>query len=97
MSSFNVRHFAPQLDAQATLLGCTTVLLTDPNLDELRRLGAQLNGTVLLRNERVDSHHVRTLEVTKLRGGSHAGGVHEFASTGSGVSVLSPRGLIRIL
>lgn len=86
-SPFDVRHFAQQLDAQAALLGCTTVILTDPSAEDLRRLGAQLNGMVLLRNERVHSHHVRTLEVTKLRGGRHAGGVHHFAITESGAEV----------
>lgn len=86
-SPIDLRRFAQQLDAQAALLGCTTVLLSDPGPQEVRRLGAQLNGTILLQNERIASRNVRVLEVAKLRGGKHAGGVHEFAITDAGITV----------
>lgn len=87
VSSLDVRHFAQQLDALAGLLGCTTVLLSDPGPGEARRLGAQLNGMVLLSNEREGARNVRLLEVAKLRGAGHVGGTHEFAINESGVTI----------
>ncbi|HEV2065610.1 MAG TPA: ATPase domain-containing protein, partial [Thermomicrobiales bacterium] len=87
VSSLDVRHFAQQLDALAGLLGCTTVLLSDPGPGEARRLGAQLNGMVLLTNEREGARNVRLLEVAKLRGAHHVGGTHEFAINESGVTI----------
>lgn len=87
ISALEVRNFAQQLDAQAGLLGCTTLLLSDPGPGEARRLGAQLNGMVFLSNERNGARSTRLLEVVKLRGARHATGIHEFAITESGVQV----------
>jgi len=87
ISALEVRNFAQQLDAQAGLLGCTTLLLSDPGPEEARRLGAQLNGMVFLSHERTGARSTRLLEVVKLRGARHATGIHEFAITESGVQV----------
>jgi len=87
ISPLDLRTFAQQLDAQAGLLGCTTLLLSDPGPGEARRLGAQLNGMISLSNERNGARNMRLLEVVKLRGAQHAAGTHEFAITESGLEV----------
>lgn len=86
-ATFDVRRFAQQLETQSSMLGCTAVLLTSHGPEEMRTLGAHVNGVVVLSNERNHSRNVRMLEVTKLRGARHAGGVHEFDITKAGVAV----------
>jgi circadian clock protein KaiC len=68
-SQLDLRRFVQQLQAQAAMIGGTTVLLTSDTRDQLEILGAHVDGVLVLTNERVDSRHVRQLEVLKLRGG----------------------------
>ncbi|CAA9529411.1 MAG: hypothetical protein AVDCRST_MAG73-788 [uncultured Thermomicrobiales bacterium] len=89
-SGLDLRRFAQALQAQGALLGCTTVLLTSHGRKTGRRLGAHVDGVVVLAAERTDSRRVRTLEVAKLRGARHLEGAHDFAITEAGVTV-SPR------
>ena len=70
-SQLDLRRFVQQLQAQAAILGATTVLLTGHTRDQLEILGAHVDGVLVLANERFDSRHVRQLEVLKLRGGRH--------------------------
>ncbi len=86
-SALDFRRFAQRLQTLAPLLSCTTVLLTGLGPKELRPLGAQVDGVVVLANERAYSRRVRTLEVLKLRGARHAEGLHEMAITEDGVTV----------
>ncbi len=86
-SPFDLRHFIQRLEAQFSLLGCTTVLLTSAIDQDLQLLSGQVNGSIVLRNELVGSRHVRSLEVTKMRGVRHAGGRHDFAILDDGVAV----------
>lgn len=83
----DLRNFARQIEAQAAMLGCTTVLLTSEYQDQLQHLAAHVNGVILLSNERVESRRVRMLEVVKLRGANHTAGAHEFSITREGVKV----------
>lgn len=86
-SAFDLRRFAQRLEVQFSLLGCTTVLLTGHVGEQLRLMGGHVNGVILLTNDLVGLRHVRTLEVVKMRGVRHAGGVHEFSITSEGVTV----------
>ena len=86
-SQLALRRFVQQLQAQAAILGATTVLLTSHTRDQLEVLGAHVDGVMVLTNERFASRHVRQLEVLKLRGGRHVGGAHEFLITDDGLTV----------
>jgi circadian clock protein KaiC len=86
-SPLALRRFAQQLQAQAAILGATTLLLTGQDRDALAVLGAHVDGVVLLANERSGSRHQRHLEVLKLRGGPHVTGAHAFAIDGGGLTV----------
>ena len=86
-SPLALRRFAQQLHTQSAVLGATTLLLTGHSRDELGDLGAHVDGVIMLANERIDSRHVRQLEVLKLRGGPHVGGAHEFAISEIGLTV----------
>jgi circadian clock protein KaiC len=86
-SQLDLRRFVQQLQAQAAILGATTVLLTSHTRDQLEVLGAHVDGVLVLANERFDARHVRQLEVIKLRGGRHVAGAHEFVITEDGITV----------
>jgi circadian clock protein KaiC len=86
-SQLALRRFVQQLQAQAAILGATTVLLTGHTRRQLEILGAHVDGVLVLANERFDSRHVRQLEVLKLRGGRHVTGAHEFTITEDGLTV----------
>jgi len=86
-SPLALRRFVQDLQAQAAVLGATTVLLTSQERNKLDVLGAHVDGVIVLGNERNDSRHVRSLEVLKLRGGAHVSGAHTFTITQTGVTV----------
>src|SRR5215207_7780882 len=86
-SQLALRRFVQQLQAQAAMLGATTVLLTGHTRDQLEIIGAHLDGVLVLANERLDARHVRQLEVLKLRGGRHVTGAHEFLINEDGITV----------
>jgi circadian clock protein KaiC len=86
-SQLDLRRFVQQLQAQAAILGATTVLLTGHTREQLEILGAHVDGVLVLANERFDARHVRQLEVLKLRGGHHVTGAHEFLITEDGITV----------
>ncbi len=86
-SQIDVRRFAQQLEAQFAILGCTTVLLTSAVGEDLHLLGAHVNGVIVLTNATVGARHVRSIELVKLRGSRHSGGIHEFAISENGITV----------
>jgi circadian clock protein KaiC len=86
-STFDLRRFMQRLESQASMLGCTTVLLAGTHASTPDALWAHANGVVLLTNHPVDSRHVRLLEVVKMRGVRYTTGTHEFAITEVGVAV----------
>ncbi|HKG28611.1 MAG TPA: ATPase domain-containing protein [Thermomicrobiales bacterium] len=86
-SQLDLRRFVQQLQAQAAILGATTVLLTSHTREQLEILGAHVDGVLVLANERFDARHVRQLEVLKLRGGRHVTGAHEFLINEDGITV----------
>ena len=86
-SQLDLRRFVQQLQAQAAILGATTVLLTSHTREQLEILGAHVDGVLVLANQRFDARHVRQLEVIKIRGGRHVTGAHEFLITEDGITV----------
>jgi circadian clock protein KaiC len=86
-SQLDLRRFVQQLQAQAAILGATTVLLTSHTREQLEILGAHVDGVLVLANQRFDARHVRQLEVIKLRGGRHVTGAHEFLINEDGITV----------
>jgi circadian clock protein KaiC len=86
-SQLALRRFIQQLQSQAAMIGATTVLLTGHAREQLEILGAHVDGVLVLANERLDSRHVRQLEVLKLRGGRHVTGAHQFLITEDGLTV----------
>jgi circadian clock protein KaiC len=86
-SQLDLRRFVQQLQAQAAVIGATTVILTSYTREQLEFLGAHVDAVLVLANERFDSRHVRQLEVLKLRGGHHVTGAHQFSITDDGLTV----------
>jgi circadian clock protein KaiC len=86
-SSLAYARFAQQLQAQSTLLGCTTLLLANRRGDEIEAASTNVDGVLLLARERVDGRALRSAEVTKLRGSAHLGGAHDLAITADGVAI----------
>jgi len=86
-SQLDLRRFVQQLQAQAAILGATTVLLTSHTREQLEILGAHVDGVLVLANQRFDARHIRQLEVIKLRGGRHVTGAHEFLINEDGITV----------
>jgi circadian clock protein KaiC len=86
-SKLDLRRFVQQLQAQAAMIGATTVLLTSDTREQLEILGAHVDGMLVLANERLDSRHIRQLEVLKLRGGRHVTGAHQFTIADDGLTV----------
>lgn len=83
------RRFVAELLAQVALLNCTTVLLTQPDVDDgaLHSIGTLVDAIVLLEDRSVGVRDARLLRVLKLRGSPTLRGHHEFAITDRGVEV----------
>ena len=86
-STLAYARFAQQLQAQSTLLGCTTLLLANRRGDEIEAAATNVDGVLLLARDRVDGRALRSAEVTKLRGSAHLGGAHDLAITADGVAI----------
>ena len=92
-SPLALRRFAQQVQAQAAVLVATTLLLAGQDQDELGIIGAHVDGILMLANERNDSHHVRRLEVLKLRGGFSCNGATHVRYRREWAHRLSPPGI----
>jgi circadian clock protein KaiC len=82
--------FVQELQALATLMGTTGLLLTCAGDAQATQEQALVEGLIDLENQAIDLRAVRTLAVRKFRGGNHLPGRHVFRIDGSGVHV-SPR------
>jgi circadian clock protein KaiC len=89
-SLLDFRQLVNRLQAQSALLGCTTVLLINRDLNEMSDVATAADGLIELRQELIGSRRARTLQVVKLRGVNHLGGYHEFV-IGAGGIVVFPR------
>ena len=86
-SPLDYRRFTQALQVQATLLGCTTILLSHRRPEEVDAIATHVDGVVVLARERLDGQARRSAEVTKLRGVAHRTGGHDLAITGAGVAI----------
>ena len=85
---FDQGTFVHQLQSQAALRRCTTVLLS--STQDAEAVAPHVDGIVRLSNELVGSRDVRWLRVAKLRGSPYLSGQHRFAIGDDGITV-SPR------
>ena len=81
------RRFIHLLQAQFSLLGCTTVLLADLARLDGNPISTHVDGAVILEDENYELRDVRFLHVIKLRGVSYLRGRHYFSITGAGITV----------
>lgn len=88
-SRVEYRHFVADLISQLALLGCTTLLLAQPDAEKetLYEIGTLVDGLIILEDRDVGVRSVRSLQVPKLRGSPTVRGHHEFAITDAGVEV----------
>lgn len=90
-SELDFKRFIHELHAYVTLVGCTSLLLT--NQGEERRPRPEhtmVDGLLQLRQELVGAFTVRQLAITKFRGSAHLEGRHTFAIRDDGI-VVHPR------
>ena len=88
VTPFEFGRFVRSLQARTSLLGCTTVMLSDRPSEAA--FAPHVDGIILLSHQIFNSRAVRWLHVTKHRGSGELGGHHEFAITSGGLAV-SPR------
>lgn len=81
------KRFTQQLQVQATLLGCTTLLLSHRRPEEVDDLATHVDGVLVLARERLGARAVRWVEITKLRGANHLTGAHELIISSAGITV----------
>ncbi len=84
------RRFAAELHTQVSALGCTTVLLADPDDYYTHLLAPHVDGIIELEDARVGMRDVCLLHVVKLRASNPLRGRHAYAIDARGV-VVSPR------
>ncbi len=84
------REFLHGLCVHNAMAGCTTLLLTGQRNDAADPQFAMVDGVVLLAMEPLGVKSVRSIEVTKFRGGAQLVGKHSFDITHAGV-VVYPR------
>jgi circadian clock protein KaiC len=95
-SELETKRFIYELQAFAELSGCTTLLLTGASEPaEQYAFRTMVDGLIGLRLDAVGMEAVRTLEVTKFRGGPVLMGRHFFEITDAGVTV-HPRAEARL-
>jgi circadian clock protein KaiC len=95
-SELETKRFIYELQAFAELTGCTTLLLTGASEPaEQYAFHTMVDGLIGLRLDAVGMEAVRTLEVTKFRGGPMLMGRHFFEITDAGVTV-HPRAEARL-
>ncbi len=82
-----VREFLQGLSAQTLLAGCTTVMLEVTDPEGTRPEQALADGLITLENELIGLKAIRSLEVSKFRGGSQITGKHCFDITSDGFEV----------
>ena len=87
-SQLDYQRFVHELEAQAAMLGVTTLLLTHPR----RHMSADptftiADGIFRLRMKGILNRNVRELAVVKLRGVGHLAGWHTFRITNEGARV----------
>jgi circadian clock protein KaiC len=74
-------------------LKCTTVAISEQEVNPLKHISSvleyQVDGVILLYNERIGDIRQRAIEIFKMRGTKHAGRIFPIRITDSGVIILS--------
>ena len=89
-SSTETKKFVHELQAFVEMLGCTTILLTGASDADQYALRTMVDGLFELHVEPFGMDAMRTIEVTKFRGGANLLGRHPFEINDSGL-VVYPR------
>jgi circadian clock protein KaiC len=84
------KKFIHELQIQATLLGCTLLLLTTAGADVVGPEHTMVDGVLEVSDHRLGRSLERELEVKKFRGSAYVRGAHTFQITDAGI-VLYPR------
>jgi circadian clock protein KaiC len=84
------KKFVHELQAVASLSGCTMFLLTSSGGNAVTPEHTMVDGIVTLSSELVGAQAQRSLEVWKFRGSGGLRGLHTFRITGNGI-VVYPR------
>lgn len=81
------REFLHSLCVHNAMAGCTALLLTDRRENETDPQLAMVDGVLELRAELMGLKSVRSLEVSKFRGGAQMAGRHTFDITSQGLHI----------
>jgi len=81
--------FVAQLGAELAIFDCTTLLLAQPKFtgETLHSIGTLVDGIFRLEDRSVGVQNIRLFRMSKHRGASQLGGLHEYAITSSGIEV----------
>ncbi|MBV8083355.1 MAG: Circadian clock protein KaiC [Chloroflexi bacterium] len=86
-TELDFRRFTYELQIQLAALGCTALLLSDQDVTHLHPIEMHVDGIIALRDERIDSYAVRSMEVRKLRGVNFLRGLHAMTIGRDGIEV----------
>ncbi len=89
-SDLDLKVFLQQLQTHGEFANCTVLLLTSANLGEVAPEHTMVDGVIALSDDVVGARAVRTLSVSKFRGGAHLRGLHQFQIQQRGI-VVHPR------
>jgi len=86
-SARTFKKFINELQTQATLTGCTILLLTTVSSEPTPPEHTMVDGIIELTSRLYGRHAERDLQVRKLRGGSYLRGIHSFDISDRGITV----------
>ncbi|HSU05963.1 MAG TPA: ATPase domain-containing protein [Acetobacteraceae bacterium] len=86
-SARTFKKFVNELQTQATLTGCTILLLTTVSSEPTPPEHTMVDGIIELTSRLYGRHAERDLQVRKLRGGSYLRGIHSFDISDRGITV----------
>lgn len=86
-SELAFKKFIHELHTLVSVIGCTTLLLTNGTTRTVSPEHTMVDGLVELRDEMRDLRAIRELSVRKFRGSAHLRGWHTFAITDTGIVV----------
>lgn len=92
-ADFSRRKFLIDLFELMNKLECTTVVIAEQETDPLKHASQvteyQVDGVILLYNERIGDIRQRGLEIFKMRGTKHAGRIFPMKLSNQGVSIIT--------
>lgn len=92
-SEFSRRKFLIELFELMAKLKCTTLVIAEQEVDPLKHTSQvteyQVDGVILLYNERVGDIRQRGLEIFKMRGTKHAGRIFPMKMSDEGIFIIT--------